>query len=172
MKKILIAGVAVVALAGCASTAPTPPSPSAEAVLAPTQGNSAYGTFRFTQHDGKVLVEAEIKGLTPGLHGLHVHEKGDCSAADGTSAGGHFNPTGAQHGSPNSSMHHAGDMPMLLADEDGKARLRVELESMTLTGPTSVVGKAVIVHAKADDFETQPAGNSGARVACGVIVAK
>ena len=170
MKKLLIAGIVAVVLAGCASTAPTPPS--AQAVLAPTQGNTAIGTVTFTQQNDKVLVEADIKGLTPGLHGFHIHEKGDCSAPDGSSAGGHFNPTHMPHGSPNSNMHHVGDMPMLLAGDDGTAKLHVELESMALQGPNSIVGKSVIIHAQADDFETQPTGNSGARVACGVIVAK
>lgn len=149
-----------------------PAGPSATATLAPTQGNTAAGTVSFAERDGKVLVEADINGLTPGLHGFHVHDKGDCSATDGSSAGGHYNPTGAQHGSPTSPMHHNGDMPVLVADAAGHAKLKVELASLALQGPTSIVGRAVVVHAAADDFQTQPAGNSGARIACGVIVAK
>jgi Cu-Zn family superoxide dismutase len=169
MKITVLAGLAVVALAGCASA---PPAPSAQALIAPTQGNTASGTVTFVERDGKVLVEADIKDLAPGVHGFHIHDKGDCSAADGSSAGGHFNPTGAQHGSPISGPHHAGDMPMLLASDSGHAKLRVELDSLALSGPNTIVGRAVIVHAQADDFQTQPTGNSGARVACGVIVAK
>lgn len=157
-------------MAGCATLAP---KPSAMAKLAPTQGNTANGTITFTQHDSKVLVDAEIAGLVPGLHGFHIHEKGDCSAPDGTSAGGHFNPTSQPHGDPNGHAHHMGDLPMLYADSDGRAKLHVELDSpMLQPGAENIVGKAVIIHQKFDDFSTQPTGNSGARVACGVILAK
>ncbi|MDB6063459.1 MAG: superoxide dismutase [Verrucomicrobiaceae bacterium] len=171
MRATLLAVCAVATLAGC-TMASSPARLAAQATLAPTQGNAANGTVVFSEHDGKVLVEGDIKDLTPGLHGFHIHEKGDCSAADGTSAGGHFNPTGAQHGSPTSGAHHVGDMPMLIADANGRAKLHVELESLALQGDTSIIGKAVIIHANADDFQTQPTGNSGGRVACGVIVAK
>lgn len=145
--------------------------PSVMAKLAPTQGNNANGTVTFAQHGDKVIVDAEIAGLTPGMHGFHIHEKGDCSAPDGTSAGGHFNPTKQPHGDPSGHAHHEGDMPMLNADADGRAKLHVELDSLSLQpGENSIVGKAVIIHAKADDFVTQPTGNSGARVACGVVM--
>jgi Cu-Zn family superoxide dismutase len=104
------------------------------------------------------------------MHGFHVHEKGDCSAPDGMSAGGHFNPTGKPHGNPASTDHHAGDMPALVADAAGNATLQTELAPMSVGGGvTDIVGKAVIVHKDADDYTTQPTGNSGARVACGVI---
>jgi Cu-Zn family superoxide dismutase len=127
---------------------------------------------RFTQKGDKVAVSAEITGLTPGMHGFHIHEKGDCSSGDGMSAGGHFNPTGKPHGNPLSADHHAGDMPMILANASGVATLDVELDPMRVGGgPTDIVGKAVIVHKDADDYATQPTGNSGARVACGVIQA-
>jgi Cu-Zn family superoxide dismutase len=147
--------------------------PAAEAKLAPTQGNSAAGSVAFVQKGGKTQVVAKVSGLTPGPHGFHVHEKGDCSAPDATSAGGHFNPGGKKHGDPGSGEHHAGDMPMLVADAAGNAELKTELSSATVAdGPNSVVGKAVIVHASPDDYTTQPTGNSGARVACGVIAKK
>lgn len=171
MRKLFVAGSSLIFLAACTSLS-SPPQPSAHARLAPTQGNTVNGTVTFTQHGDKVLVEAEVAGLAEGLHGFHVHEKGDCSAADGTSAGGHFNPTNKPHGDPNGSAHHTGDLPMLYAGADGRAKLHVELSSISLKeGPESIVGKALIVHQKADDFATQPAGNSGARVACGVIIA-
>ena len=168
MRKILMASCVVLAITGCAALQH---EPSVRAKLAPTQGNTANGTVKFTQKGNKVLVEAEIAGLTPGLHGFHIHEKGDCSAADGTSAGGHFNPTRQPHGDPNGHAHHIGDLPMLYADTDGRAKLHVELDWLALQGAESIVGKAVIIHAKLDDFTTQPTGNSGARVACGVIMA-
>lgn len=142
---------------------------SATATLAPTAGNTVTGTVTFTQHGDKVMVKAQLSGLAPGGHGFHIHEKGDCSAPDGTSAGGHFNPTGKPHGAPGPD-HHAGDMPMLQADANGNATLAAELGVITIGGgATDVVGKSVIVHKDVDDFKTQPAGNSGARVACGVI---
>lgn len=171
MKAPLLATFAIVAVTGCSTMMP-PAEPGARAELAPTQGNTANGSVRFSKQGDKVLIEADLKGLTPGLHGFHVHDKGDCSAPDGSSAGGHFNPTGAPHGGPTSAAHHLGDMPMLAADEKGRAKLRMALSSLALDGPNSIVGKAVIVHAQADDFQTQPTGNSGARVACGVIVAE
>ena len=117
-----------------------------------------------------MLVVARVSGLSPGGHGFHIHEKGDCSSGDGMSAGGHFNPLGKPHGHPSRADHHAGDMPMLMADSYGDANLTTELDDITVgSGAGDVVGKAVIVHKDPDDFTTQPTGNSGARVACGVI---
>jgi Cu-Zn family superoxide dismutase len=140
------------------------------ATLAPSAGGSVAGTVTFVQEGSKVIVIADVSGLKPGPHGFHVHEKGDCSAADFTSAGGHFNPGGQPHGDPSAGAHHAGDMPLLIADASGKAALRTEVSPMTIGGGTNdIVGKAVVVHADADDFKSQPAGNSGARIACGVI---
>jgi Cu-Zn family superoxide dismutase len=170
MKAPFLAAFVVVAATGCTTISPA--QPGALATLAPTQGNTANGTVRFSKLDDKVVVEVNLKDLTPGLHGFHVHDKGDCSAPDGSSAGGHFNPTGAQHGSPTSAAHHLGDLPMLVADDKGRVKLRDTQNLLALDGPNSIIGKAVVVHAQADDFQTQPAGNSGARVACGVIVAE
>ena len=132
--------------------------------------NSAKGTIGFEQRGDKVFVDAKISGLAPGAHGFHVHEKGDCSSSDGMSAGGHFNPTAKPHGNPASAEHHVGDMPALVADASGNASFQGELAPMSVgAGVTDIVGKAVIVHKDADDYATQPTGNSGARVACGVI---
>ena len=159
---------AVVAISLCA-TLPAY-AQSAIARLAATQGNATAGTVTFTQKGDKVSVEARISGLTPGGHGFHIHEKGDCSSGDGMSAGGHFNPTGKPHGNPDAPDHHSGDIPMLVADASGNASLSVDLAAMSLgSGAGDIVGKAVIVHKDADDYTTQPTGNSGARVACGVI---
>ena len=141
------------------------------ATLASSSGNNVAGTVVFVEEGRKVFVIAEVTGLKPGPHGFHVHEKGDCSAADFSSAGGHFNPTSQPHGDPAAGAHHVGDMPVLVADASGKATARAELRTMSIGGggASDIVGKAVVVHADPDDFRTQPAGNSGARIACGVI---
>lgn len=140
------------------------------ATLAPSPGSTVAGTITFVQEGSKVMVIADVTGLKPGPHGFHVHEKGDCSVADFTSAGGHFNPGSQPHGDPSADAHHAGDMPMLMADASGKATLKAALSPMTIGGGAAdIVGKAVMVHADADDFKSQPAGNSAARIACGVI---
>jgi len=150
----------------------TPPAPRASATLAATAGSKATGTVAFTPNGDRVRVLAKVTGLAPGAHGFHIHENGDCSAPDGMSAGGHFNPTGKAHGNPAAGEHHGGDMPMLEADASGNATLDVTVDTVTLgTDANSDVGRAVIVHKDADDFKTQPTGNSGARVACGVIAA-
>ena len=160
----------VLSVLAVACTTMTPSGPAAIARLEPTKGNTAGGTVTFTQKGDKVVVSANVAGLSPGQHGFHVHEKGDCSADDGMSAGGHFNPFGKPHGNPTSGEHHAGDMPMLNADGTGAATLTAELDPMTIGGGAAdIVGKAVIIHKGADDYKTQPTGNSGARVACGVI---
>lgn len=152
-------------LAGC--FAATVQAQAATATLSPTAANTAAGTVTFMQKGDKVTVSAKVSGLAPGGHGFHIHEKGDCSAPDGLSAGGHFNPTGKPHGAPDAADHHAGDMPMLQADASGNATLTTDLAIPG--GVSDIVGKAVIVHKDADDYKTQPTGNSGARVACGVI---
>jgi Cu-Zn family superoxide dismutase len=144
--------------------------PMAVATLTPTQGNSVRGMVMFHEMDGHLMAHAQLSGLKPnGEHGFHLHEKGDCASTDGTSAGGHFNPDGKPHG-PQDAAHHAGDMPALKADAHGVVDQKFMLMGPTIaTGPASIVGRSVIVHANADDYATQPTGNSGARVACGVI---
>jgi Cu-Zn family superoxide dismutase len=139
------------------------------ATLSPTEGHNVRGTVTFTQVNNGVRVVADITGLKEGEHGFHVHEKGDCSAPDGSSAGGHFNPTGAPHGGPDSPQHHLGDMGNITADASGKAHLDQVFSFLTLSGTNSIVGHAVIVHGGKDDLTSQPSGNAGARVACGVI---
>ena len=167
MKK---SGLLVAVMAGLITSPVVFADGLAEAQVAPTAGNTAKGTVTFMEKGGRIQFVARVSGLTPGGHGFHVHEKGDCSAPDGMSAGGHFNPSGKPHGNPDQGDHHAGDMPMLMADTAGNAELKAELKSATVSdGPASIVGRAVIVHASPDDFKTQPTGNSGGRVACGVI---
>lgn len=142
----------------------------AVAVLHPTAGNKVTGTVTFTEEADGVKVRAEISGLTPGNHGFHVHEFGDCSAADATSAGAHFNPTNQPHAGPDSPERHVGDMGNIQADASGKATLEYVDHQISLTNDQrSGIGRSVVVHAKPDDLKSQPAGDSGARVACGVI---
>lgn len=142
---------------------------SAVAVLHPTAGNEVTGVIHFTLEDGKVHVTGEVKGLKPGKHGFHIHQYGDCSAADGTSAGGHFNPAGSPHAGPEMPMRHVGDMGNIVADENGVAEVDVVSEIMAFEGDNSIIGRGVIVHAGVDDLKTQPTGDAGGRVACGVI---
>ncbi len=167
--KPLLAATAAVLLAACQTTPDTPPIASAG--LSPTKGNKTIGEATFEQAGDKVKVVVFVQGLKPGQeHGLHIHEKGDCSSGDGMSAGGHFNPFGKPHGPQGSANRHAGDLPSLKANKAGRANVQVELDQVSVTpGPGSVVGRAVIVHADPDDFKTQPTGNAGARLACGVI---
>jgi Cu-Zn family superoxide dismutase len=140
------------------------------AVLHPTAGNKASGTVTFTEVADGVQVHADITGLTPGNHGFHVHEFGDCSAADASSAGAHFNPTNNPHAGPDAAERHVGDMGNVEADASGKATLEyVDHQISLTTDERSVIGRSVVVHVKADDLKTQPAGDSGARIACGVI---
>jgi len=170
MNKAFVWIAAGALVAGCTALSPTPAGPAATTTLAPTQGSSAKGTVNFAQRGNKVVVVAKVSGLAPGSHGFHIHEKGDCSSPDAMSAGGHFNPTGKPHAHPSTTERHAGDMPMLVADASGNASLTTELDVITIGGgATDIVGKAVIVHTDPDDFKTQPTGNAGGRVACGVI---
>ncbi|MEO8629240.1 MAG: superoxide dismutase family protein [Betaproteobacteria bacterium] len=145
-------------------------SPTATAALAPTKDNQATGTVNFVTRGNAVMVDARVTGLTPGLHGFHIHEKGDCRAPDGSSAGGHFNPDGQAHAGPQAVHRHAGDLGNLKADANGVAVYHAEITGISLaTTEDSIIGRAVIVHAGTDDFTSQPAGNAGARVACGLI---
>jgi Cu-Zn family superoxide dismutase len=138
-------------------------------VLHPTEGNKVNGTVYFTKTDSGVQVTVNIEGLAPGKHGFHIHEFGDCSAVDGTSAGGHFNPGGHEHGSPNSEMRHKGDLGNVEANEEGVAQMEYLDKHLKLNGINSIIGRSIIVHADEDDLTSQPTGNAGARVACGVI---
>lgn len=149
---------------------PAPPSvKKAIAVLQPTKGNAVRGTVTYEAVENGVRVVADITGLTPGKHGFHIHEFGDCSADDASSAGGHFNPASSSHGAPTADQRHEGDMGNIEADKDGHAALDYVDHAMSLSGERSILGHAVIVHEKEDDLKTQPTGNAGARVACGVI---
>jgi Cu-Zn family superoxide dismutase len=141
----------------------------AVAVLHPTMGNKVTGVVTFTKTPDGVKVVADVEGLTPGMHGFHVHQYGDCSAPNADSAGGHFNPEGMPHGGPMSPERHVGDLGNITADKDGKAHLELTDKLLSFEGRDSIIGRGLIVHAMADDLVSQPAGNAGPRVACGVI---
>jgi Cu-Zn family superoxide dismutase len=142
----------------------------ATANLEPKSGSQVTGTVTFVKSGEEVQVVADIQNLKPGKHGFHIHEKGDCSAPDAASAGGHFNPTHQHHGGPMTAEHHVGDLGNIEADASGKGHL-VWKGKLDLSGPNSIIGKSVVVHEKEDDLKSDPAGNSGARIACGVIEA-
>ena len=162
-----LAVVLVLAVASLAARAGD--STQAVCVMQPTEGNKCSGVIRFTQDGGKLKVVADIEGLTPNAkHAIHVHEFGDCTSKDGMSAGGHYNPEGHEHGLPEKSERHAGDLGNLQADNDGKAHYELTVDNASLAGKNALLGRAVIIHAKSDDGG-QPVGNAGARIACGVI---
>jgi len=160
---------AVVFLAATAAVAAPATVTKAVAVLNPVGASGVSGTVTFSRAEGGVKVSAHISGLGEGAHGFHIHEFGDCSAPDGTSAGGHFNPTAQPHAGPTASSRHTGDMGNVVAGKDGTATLEYVDTHASFEGESSVLGRGVIVHEKADDMTTQPTGAAGARVACGVI---
>ncbi len=166
---IVLAGASL--LAGCASGSRS--GPRAVALIKPASGSQVMGDATFTQRRDNVVMTARVSGLKPNReHGFHVHEKGDCSSPDAESAGKHFDPSGQPHGKPARNMsHHLGDIPVLQADASGTATLRYEFKDSTVLGKgaTDLMGKALVVHADPDDYTTQPSGNSGKRIGCGVI---
>ena len=148
--------------------------PGATVNLASASGSLVSGRLALMPMDGGVHLQGEIGGLAPGsTHAIHIHETGDCSAADASSAGGHFNPTGEAHGKVGTPVHHGGDMNNIVANADGVASVNVHASGPVLGGGAAndAVGKAVVVHADPDDYTSQPSGNAGARIACGVISA-
>jgi len=174
MKVALAVASCALLLAACA-IAPEPQGPSAAAKLDSKSGSQVHGEIRFTQVGNRVRIEGVVAGLAPGEKALHIHEKGDCSAADAASAGGHFNPRGpkywsSRHGGPYSAERHAGDLGNIVFDQQGKAVVNMMISGITVDGsPTGIMGLAVVVHFRADDLTTDPTGDAGARAACGVI---
>lgn len=142
---------------------------SAVVQLEPIGDSGVSGTVRFVAHGNEVAIDGEVSGLEPGKHGFHVHEHGDLSDKEtGKSAGGHYNPTDEPHGRPSDEQRHVGDLGNIEAGDDGTAQVDKEDAVITLVGPNSIVGRALVIHANADEF-TQPSGDAGDRVAFGVI---
>ncbi len=191
MKTALLASTTALLLAACSSTPQTrsdtaaadtaPAAPelatastlqNASVNLAAASGSLVSGRLSIMPMGEGLHLTGEVGGLEPGsTHAIHIHEKGDCSAADASSAGGHFNPTGSPHGRAGTPTHHAGDMDNIVANAEGVADINIHLADVTLGGGAAndIAGRAVIVHAAPDDYTSQPSGNAGARVACGVI---
>jgi Cu-Zn family superoxide dismutase len=171
-----VAAAAALSTVGCKSASSTA-SPAAaagsqaRATIEPRSGSNVSGWATFTERPtGGVAVVVHIENAPPGVHGLHVHEKGDCSAADASSAGGHFNPGAMPHAGPHDTMRHAGDFGNITIEANGTGHLELVSDLLTVRpGPNSVVGKAVVFHEKEDDLKTQPSGNAGARLGCGVV---
>jgi Cu-Zn family superoxide dismutase len=149
---------------------PAPEGPGAVANLRTAQGGGA-GTATATAMNGSVVVAVRVEGLPPGSHGAHVHMTGKCDAPTFASAGGHWNPASAQHGLENPQGQHAGDMPNLVVNEAGQGTLEYTLKGATLDGLFDADGAAMVIHASPDDQKTDPSGNSGDRIACGVFAA-
>jgi Cu-Zn family superoxide dismutase len=151
----------------------TAPAPAAVAQLADATGRGV-GQATLLETRGGVRILIDVTGLPPGIKGVHIHEVGRCDPPAFDSAGAHFNPTKVEHGSSNPRGPHAGDLPNITVEADGRGHLEVTARRVTLqTGPTSLVdadGSAVVVHERADDLRTDPSGDSGARIACGVVV--
>lgn len=144
---------------------------SASAEMNPTAGQSVRGNVSFTPEGetGEMLVAVQLTGLTPGMHGFHIHANGSCAADDGSSAGGHLNPYNTQHGGPGATQHHVGDLGNVMANGEGVVNANLRVSGLAFSGPASILQKAVIVHAGEDDLATDPSGDSGDRVSCGVI---
>lgn len=179
-RSTMLAAACALGLAACASTPPPPPVAEAAPVdstkatvhLASASGSLVSGTLHLAPMGDGVHVTGEIGGLDPSsTHGFHVHEIGDCSAADASSAGGHFNPVGSPHGRAGHGPHHLGDSDNIVANAQGVAQISAHLSDVSLgTGMANDIGgRAIVVHAEPDDYSSQPSGNAGARVGCGVI---
>lgn len=166
----LMLALSTALLGACSNPPPRPPEDrTASATLEARSGSAVVGVVNFQTRGSRLYIDARVSGLPQGAHGFHIHETGDCRSFDASSAGGHFNPSGRPHGHPERGEHHAGDLPNLVADRSGYANYAGELEQLSLDGPASIIGRAVVIHADPDDYTSQPAGNSGKRIACGVI---
>lgn len=168
MHRVLMIGALALTVAACSKG-----SSAAIATFQPKSGTQVTGTATFTQEGDKVQVVVNAKSLSPGKHGIHIHEKGDCSASDASSAGGHFAHGSEQHAGPTDAGRHDGDLGNLEADSDGNATWTITTDSLSLgSGDKGIIGKSIVIHGDPDDLKTQPSGNSGGRIACGVIEVK
>ena len=174
MKKLLL-GIAVVGLLifSCKSSSSGGDSKKVGIHFESKSGSNVKGTVVFIEKNGIVCLEAKLKGLKPGVHAIHIHEKADCSATDAASAGGHWNPTFKKHGKWGDAEHHKGDIGNFTADMDGNATVLFKTDEWCIgCGDTTkdILGKGLIIHDKPDDYTSQPTGNAGARVACSAII--
>lgn len=173
MKKIITSlGIALVLLFACKSKSNTNAN-ELTITMEAKSGSSVKGTATFTEKNGEVVLLAKLTGLTPGIHAIHIHEKSDCSAADGTSTGGHWNPTFKKHGKFGVGEYHSGDIGNFTADVYGNATVFFKTNEWAIGGSDetkNILGKGLIVHKDPDDFVSQPTGNAGARVACSGII--
>ena len=174
MKKIILSSVLIIAvIIGCKTNGKSSDTKTLNLTLEPKSNSTVAGTATFTEKNGKVTLVAKITGLQPGVHAIHIHEKSDCSAADGSSAGGHWNPTFKKHGKWGDAEHHKGDIGNFTADDKGNGTITFTTDEWSIGGDDAtknIIGKGLIVHQGADDFVTQPTGNAGGRVACTGII--
>jgi Cu-Zn family superoxide dismutase len=168
MRNHLIVAAALTTLAACSSS--DAPRRRASADLDPRSGSAVTGHVELDEKSGGVALTVTLSGADPGQHGMHIHQVGDCSAEDASSAGDHWNPDGMHHGAPRAAVRHAGDLGNITVGADGRGQATVVIPGLTVRpGVRSVVGHSIVVHAKPDDLKTQPSGDSGDRIACGVI---
>jgi Cu-Zn family superoxide dismutase len=167
-KSLWIALPAALLAAGFAF-APEKKVTKATAVVHPTKGQTVTGTVKFEAAADGVKISWELTGLTPGKHGFHIHELGDCNCDDGKCAGGHFNPEGKKHGGPAAADRHVGDLGNIEADAKGVAKGESTDKLIALGGAHSIIGRSVMIHEKEDDLATDPTGNAGGRIGLGAI---
>jgi Cu-Zn family superoxide dismutase len=174
MKKIFFSIVLIIAIIiGCKTNSNSSDSKKLSLVFESKSNSKVTGTATFVEKNSKVTFVAKIAGLQPGIHAIHIHEKSDCSAADGSSAGGHWNPTFKKHGKWGEGEYHRGDIGNFIADEKGNGTITFTTDEWSIGGEDAtkdILGKGLIVHQGADDFVTQPTGNAGARLACSAII--
>ncbi|MGO4770284.1 superoxide dismutase family protein [Flavobacterium sp. W22_SRS_FK3] len=174
MKKMIFSFAIITALIiGCKTSTKSNDAKTLTITLEPKSNSSVTGTATFTEKNGKVTFTAKLAGLQPGVHAVHIHEKSDCTAADGSSAGGHWNPTFKKHGKWGVGEYHKGDIGNFTADAKGNGTITMTTDEWAIGGDDetkNILGKGLIVHQGADDFTSQPAGNAGARVACSGII--
>ena len=174
MRKVVMLAALAMAVTGCPKKEKKeePKVTKAGGNVEARSGSKVSGNVSFEETgDGRLKMTLKLQGLTPGEHGVHIHAKGDCSANDASSAGDHFNPGEHQHGAPGAESSHAGDLGNINAKDDGTAEMTISVSALELTGKKGVVGRALIVHDKPDDFKTQPTGGAGGRIGCAVIKA-
>ena len=174
MKKLIVSfAIITVLIIGCKTNTKSSVAKTLTIILEPKSNSTVSGTATFTEKNGKVTFVAKMAGLQPGVHAIHIHEKSDCTAADGSSAGGHWNPTFKKHGKWGVGEYHKGDIGNFTADDKGNGTITMTTDEWCIgceDETKNILGKGLIVHQGTDDFTSQPSGNAGARVACSGII--